>query len=195
MKYRYTFSITNTSSPAFTADKLHLEVKNDPSFLPVPSGVIMPLIPALGPGETRTITTCIAGPSFPAPFPDFVFGYRLQDMVTGDCCYESKCDTIPVPLCDIDCCDVTEEEFCSYFDDLIAPTSLQTNGPDCEACFDFSVINNCDQFGISINGEPFVTPDPEQGCWDLNIGSNTICFEISRWNGSMPGQGLSLIHI
>ena len=189
MKYRYTFSITNTSSPAFTADKLHLEVKNDPSFLPVPSGVIMPLIPALGPGETRTITTCIAGPSFPAPFPDFVFGYRLQDMVTGDCCYESKCDTIPVPLCDIDCCDVTEEEFCSYFDDLIAPTSLQTNGPDCEACFDFSVINNCDQFGISINGEPFVTPDPEQGCWDLNIGSNTICFEISRWNGSMPGQG------
>ncbi len=189
MKYRYTFSITNTSSPAFTADKLHLEVKNDPSFLAVPSGVIMPLVPALGPGETRTITTCIAGPSFPAPFPDFVFGYRLQDMVTGDCCYESKCDTIPIPLCNIDCCDVTEEEFYSYFDDLIAPTSLQTSGSDCEACFDFSNIENCDQFGISINGEPFLTPEPEVGCWDLNLGSNTICFEISRWTGSMAGQG------
>ena len=129
-KYRYTFKVKNVSNPGFTADRLHLLNKTDPAWQPVPSGPVIVLSPPLAPGDSTIITTCIAGPAFPAPFSDFVFGYRLQNVSDGDCCFESVCDTIPVPTC-MDCCDEDrlDMELDNYLSTLLVNNCKVSFGP------------------------------------------------------------------
>jgi len=139
-KYRYTFTITNKSNPSFIADKLHLNVTNDPSnYAPYPTGPVIPLNPPLNPNETRTISTCIKGVPFPPSYSDFIFGYRLQG--NQDCCFESVLDTIPIPPCD-DCCD--EQSLSIQLDDFFK--TITVNG--CEVCFDPTELDSC--IGLSI---------------------------------------------
>ncbi len=181
-KYRYTFTVTNTSNPAFVADKLHLEVKNDPfNYVPFPSGPVITLSPPLGPNQSRTITTCLVGTPFPQTnYSDFIFGYRLQNMATGDCCFESKCDTIPIPPCGSmpNCCDVTEEAFCDYFDDLINYTT-----EDCKVIFDFDSLDSCDAVVVTLPDGSSSTPSPgDELCVPITNGPEEICISIQRWN-------------
>ncbi|MBT8233727.1 MAG: gliding motility-associated C-terminal domain-containing protein, partial [Bacteroidia bacterium] len=179
MKYRYTFTITNTSLPAFTADKLHLEVKNDPvNYEPVPTGPIIPLTPPLQPGETRTISTCIAGSPFPAPYPDFIFGYRLQNMATGACCFESQCDTLSTECFQDTCCDLSYEEYCDYIGDL-----LDYEEEDCKFTFDFTELDLCDIVLIEVDGSPIGGVNVgESFCQEFNdFDEHIICFSFERW--------------
>lgn len=140
-KYRYTFTVTNVSQPGFIADRLHLNIKNDPSWVPVPSGPVIILNPPLAPGNSTTITTCINGPTFPATFSDFVFGYRLQNLQDGDCCFESMCDTIPVPPC-TDCCDEErlDQEIEEYLNTLSIDGCKLSLGPiELDSCVGMTI--------------------------------------------------------
>ena len=181
-KYRYTFTITNLSNPGFTADKLHLTVENDPvNYEAFPTGPIIPLSPPLAYGQTRTISTCIKGQPFSAPYNDFIFSYRLQNMTTGDCCFESVLDTISIPPCepDLSCCDVTEKDFCDYFDNLISYEEA-----DCKLSWNMETLDSCDiiyftfEDGSIISGE-FDTPI----CREVDSEvSEQICISIERWD-------------
>lgn len=178
-KYQYTFTVTNVSNPRFVADRLHLFVKNDLTWIPVPTGNIILLSPPIDSAQSITITTCLQGGVFPAPFTDFVFSYRLQGVAGVDCCFEEVCDTIPVPPCpgDSTCCDIDPADFDLYFDGLITPTNIS----DCEVCFDFSTIDSCDMLGVSLDGMPFVSPALGPVCFDsLSQGTHTFCFELER---------------
>ena len=140
-KYRYTFKVKNSSNPGFTADRLHLRVKNDFSWEPVPSGPIIQLLTPLAPGDSVVISTCIQGPIFPAPFPNFEFGYRLENVLDGNCCFESKCDTIPVPPCD-NCCDAErlDQQLDDYLNTLIVDGCKVSLGPiESDSCLISSI--------------------------------------------------------
>ena len=180
-KYRYTFTVTNVSNPSFFADKLHLTVKNDPlNYVPFPTGNVIPLTPPLGPNQSRIITTCIVGTPFPqTTFPNFEFGYRLQNMVTGDCCFESVCDTIPIPPCGLEsCCDITEQAFCDYFDNLINYTELE-----CKIIMNFDELDSCDAVIVTLPDGSTNTPDiGDELCIALEDGPTQICVQIDRWN-------------
>ncbi len=180
-KYRYTFTITNVSNPSFTADKLHLTVKNDPfNYVPFPSGNIITLTPPLGPNQSRTISTYIVGTPFPqTTYPNFEFGYRLQNMATGDCCFESQCDTIPIPPCgDESCCQIDEAAFCAYFEDLIDYTE-----EECKIIMDFNNLDSCDALVVTLPDGSTTTPDiGDELCIPITDGPQQICVQIDRWN-------------
>jgi gliding motility-associated-like protein len=169
--YAYTFTLTNTSSPAFTADKLHLIVKNDPTGYEVfPTGPIIPLTPPLASGSSVTMTINLAGTPFPAPYPYFVFQYRLQNSVTGDCCFESKCDSIAVPPCKDPCgfiCDKIQKEF-----------GAEQNQAG-------TLLNNQQVGFYPVSGKPTVVND---GC---NSSSKSISlFGITKLNTSGDAAGV-----
>jgi|GEM_PF-1444152 len=183
-KYRYTFTVTNWSNPGFTADKLHLTVENDPAnYEAFPTGPIIPLTPPLQYGQSRTISTCIVGTPFPPAYSDFVFSYRLQNMATGDCCFESVMDTIVIPPCEPDssCCDIDEDLFCDYFDILLAYDET-----DCKLSWDMSNLDSCDVVRFTFEDGSSITPDiGELVCREfLQSGNEEVCVTIERWDNT-----------
>ncbi len=203
-KYRYTFTVTNTSNPSFTADKLHLNIKNDPiNFGVFPTGPIIPLGTPLAPGQSTTISTCIVTTSFPATIPDLVFSYRLQNMITGDCCFESVCDTIPIPSCSTmdECCD-DFDDFCNLIDQGFQIFSQD----DCTITIDATQFDSCHWYGTPApdwgdgsSGFPVITSAVGAGPWTYTYdqsGTYNICITVYEgydensfcWNKEMCSE-------
>ena len=183
-KYRYTFTVVNKSNPAFTADRLLLTIKNDPSNFGIVPGPIIPITPPLASGDTMTFSTCIVPTTFPATISDLVFGYRLQNSQSGDCCFESACDTIMIPPCPAgDCCD-DFEEFCDLVD---LGFQIITND-DCSITIDATQFDTCHWFGTPAPdwgdgsiGLPVITPAMGAGPWTHTYsqpGTYNICITV-----------------
>ena len=170
-KYRYTFKIKNVSNLPFTAAKLHLQVKNAPNdYKPFPLGPIITLNPVLPPDSSRIISTCIKGVTgapFPATLTDFQFSYRLEGVNNGDCCWESVCDTIPIPPCTMEelCCSGTEDEFCDLvdigWDITIDGCNVTVKTPQFDSCH--WMYNDGPDWGDGSVLLPVVTP--ANGTW------------------------------
>ena len=178
-KYRYTFTVVNHSNPAFNADRLILTIKNDPTnFAVVPTGPIIPITPVLDSGDTMTFTTCIVPTTFPATIPDIVFGYRLQNSMTGDCCFESECDTILIPPCPTEqlCCD-DFDEFCDLVD---LGFQIITN-EDCSISIDATQFDTCHWFG---------TPEPDWGDGSSGLQVITPAVGAGPWTHTYTQPGV-----
>jgi len=179
-KYRYTFTVVNHSNPAFTADRLLLTIKNDPTnFIVGSPGPIIPISPSLDSGDTMTFSTCIIPTSFPATIPNLVFGYRLQNSQTGDCCFESTCDTIMIPQCPVDpdeCC-TDSLAFCNLVD-----LGFQVvNQGDCSITIDATQFDTCHWFG---------TPEPDWGDGTLGINVITSAVGAGPWTHTYTQSGV-----
>jgi len=175
-KYRYTFTVVNKSNPAFNADRLHLTIKNDPvNFGVVPTGPIIPLSTPLASGDTLTYSTCIASTIFPATIPDLVFGYRLQNSQSGDCCYESVCDTIETPTCPVECC-TDFDAFCDLVD-----SGFQTIlNEDCSITIDATQFDSCHWYG---------TPVPDWGDGSISTQVITSAVGAGPWMHTYNNPG------
>lgn len=105
-KYRYTFTVTNTSTIPFSADYLDVSILAPASVYFSPSGGIFPLPTPFNPGDSHQVTACIETTgTFPVAPQDLVLRYRLRYAMGDTCCYNTQLDTLFIPPCGPADCD------------------------------------------------------------------------------------------